>query len=159
MFVFSNIFYFSVVIMSISSPVTAPKPAPPPDPFPKFGADARAIVQEFEDLLKGKTPHDYVEIVLRLYFKSNSQRQGQLSLFVDPLDDLYRLQKSYAEVVAKAFQTDGSSERQKKLLKAGEPIRCLVCWLEDIWRAGIDGPQELRFAYGNKRLKWQRESI
>ncbi|PBK94134.1 hypothetical protein ARMGADRAFT_1029953 [Armillaria gallica] len=71
-FVFSNIFYFSVVIMNIFSPVTAPKPAPPPDPFPKFGADARAIMQEFEELLKGKMPHNYVEVVLRLYFKSNS---------------------------------------------------------------------------------------
>lgn len=68
--------YFTVVLTVDSRPVVVPKPTPPPDLFPKYGADARVIVQEFEDSLKGRTPHDYVELLLRLYFKSNSQRQG-----------------------------------------------------------------------------------
>ncbi|KAK0216560.1 hypothetical protein EDD85DRAFT_436346 [Armillaria nabsnona] len=142
-----------------SVPVVVPKPTPPPDLFPKYGVDARVIVQEFEDSLKGRTPHDYVELLLRLYFKSNSRRQGQLSLFVDPLDDLYRMQKNYTDIVTKALQADGPSEWQQKLARAGEPIGHLVHWLEDIWRAGIEGPQSLRLAYGKRRLKWQRESI
>ncbi|PBL04064.1 hypothetical protein ARMGADRAFT_1070548 [Armillaria gallica] len=142
-----------------SVPVAIPKPAPPPDLFPKYGADARVIVQEFEDYLKGRMPHDYVERLLCFYFKRNSRRQGQLMLFVDPLDNLYRMQKNYADVVAKALQTDSPSEQQQKLARAGEPIGQLVHWLEDIWHAGIDGPQNLRLAYGKRRLKWQRESI
>ncbi|KAK0437741.1 uncharacterized protein EV420DRAFT_1486907 [Desarmillaria tabescens] len=82
----------------------------------------------------------------------NSHRQGQLSLFVDPLDDLYQMQKNYAEIVTKALQSNGSSERQQKLACTGEPIGCLVRWLEDIWHVAIDGPEKLRLAYGKNRL-------
>ncbi|KAK0462325.1 uncharacterized protein EV420DRAFT_1477071 [Desarmillaria tabescens] len=105
--------------------VAVPKPAPLPDPFPKYRADARAVVQEFEDFLKGRTPHDY----------------------------------NYAEIVTKALQSDSSSERQQKLACTGEPIGCLVHWLEDIWHVAIDGPEKLRLAYGKNRLKWQQDSI
>lgn len=52
-------------------------------------------MEEFNDFLKGRTPHDYVEDCLRAYFQNKSQRQGQISLFVDPLDNLGWMQDGY----------------------------------------------------------------
>ncbi|KAK0466896.1 uncharacterized protein EV420DRAFT_1698898 [Desarmillaria tabescens] len=111
-------------------PVTIPMPAPPPDPFPKFDAEALTVLQEFEDFLVGKAPSDYVKSLLCRYFKDNSRRQGEIGLFVEPLDDLYEMQKAYESISAKALQTDGPSERQKKLESAGEKIGQLISWLE-----------------------------
>ncbi len=116
-------------------------------------------MEEFNDFLKGRTPHDYVEDRLRAYFQNKSQWQGQISLFVDPLDNLGWMQDGYTQIAAKALHADGPSKRQIKLAEAGQPIKCLVGWLEDIWHSAIDGPQELRLAYGKQRLRWQRDSI
>ncbi|KAK0237357.1 hypothetical protein EDD85DRAFT_791025 [Armillaria nabsnona] len=115
-------------------PITIPPPAPPPDPFPKFDAEASKVLQEFEVSLS----------LLCRYFKNNSHRQGEIGLFVEPLDNLYEMQKAYKSITAKALQTDGPSERQKKLESAGEKIGRLISWLEDIWHATIDGPYNLR---------------
>ncbi|KAK0239003.1 hypothetical protein EDD85DRAFT_951215 [Armillaria nabsnona] len=138
--------------------VTVPSPPPRPDPFPKFSAEGRAIVQEFEDFLLGKTPSSYVESLLGQYFKNKSRRQGQISIFVEPLDDLYRMRKAYASITAVALEADGPSDCQKVLETLGKPIELLISWLEDIWRAAIDGPYHLRIAYNRQKLAWQRES-
>ncbi|SJL13491.1 uncharacterized protein ARMOST_16935 [Armillaria ostoyae] len=142
----------------ISVPVTVPMVPPPPDPFPKFDAEASKILQQFEDFLVGKAPSDYVKFLLRCYFKDSSRRQGEIGLFMEPLDDLYKMQEAYRSISMKALQVDGPSERQKKLDCAGNKIGRLVSWLEDIWRAGIDGPYGLCVAYNRNRLVWQREA-
>ncbi|KAK0436811.1 uncharacterized protein EV420DRAFT_1487427 [Desarmillaria tabescens] len=116
----------------VSVPVAVPQPALCPDPFLKIRADATSLVQEFEDFLRGKDPHEYVEVLLRLYFKNNSRRQGQLSLFVDPLDALYRMQKAYTDITDKALQAIGPCERLEQLIQTGKLIGRLVMWLEDI---------------------------
>ncbi len=115
------------------------------------------VLQEFEDFLVGQAPSDYISSLLCCYFKNNSRWQGEIGLFVEPLDNLYEMQKVYKSITAKALQTDGPSERQKKLESAGEKIGRLISWLEDIWRAAIDGPYNLRVTYNNHRLAWQRE--
>ncbi|KAK0234815.1 hypothetical protein EDD85DRAFT_792807 [Armillaria nabsnona] len=141
-----------------SIPAIVPPPAPPPDAFPRFNAEASTVLQEFEDFLEGKVPSDYVKSLLGRYFKDNSRRQGEIGIFVEPLDDLYRMQTAYKDISVKALQADGPSKRQKKMECAGEKIGQLISWLEDIWRVAIDGPYGLRVAYNNHRLKWQREA-
>ncbi|KAK0481233.1 hypothetical protein IW261DRAFT_1418343 [Armillaria novae-zelandiae] len=79
-------------------PETAPKVPPPPDPFPKFNAEVLKILQQFEDFLVGKTPSDYVKSLLRCYFKDSSRRQGEIGLFVEPLDVLYKMQEAHSAV-------------------------------------------------------------
>ncbi|KAK0462679.1 hypothetical protein IW261DRAFT_1428097 [Armillaria novae-zelandiae] len=153
----ANSNHYEIVSAAVKVPSLSPSQAP--DPFLKISADARSLIQEFEDFLHGKDPHNYVETLLRLYFKSDSRRQGQLSLFADPLDALYRMRKAYGDIADKASQAVGSCEHLEALIQTGKPIGCLVLWLEDIWRAGSDGPQHLRLAYGRKRLAWQRDSI
>ncbi|PBK70545.1 hypothetical protein ARMSODRAFT_974470 [Armillaria solidipes] len=121
-----------------SIPVTMPPPAPPPDAFPRFDAEASTVLQEFEDFLEGKVPSDYVKSLLRRYFKDNSRQQGEIGIFVEPLDDLYRMQTAYKDISAKALQADGPSKCQKKMECAGEKIGQLISWLEDIWMIDSD---------------------
>ncbi|KAK0211961.1 hypothetical protein IW262DRAFT_1301413 [Armillaria fumosa] len=123
---------------------TVPKVPPPPDPFPKFDAEVLKILQQFEDFLVGKTPSDYVKFLLRCYFKDSSRRQGEIGLFVEPLDVLYKMQEAHRSISMKALRADGPSKRQKRLDCAGNGIGTLISWLEDIWRAGINGPYGLR---------------
>ncbi|KAK0463311.1 hypothetical protein IW261DRAFT_1427863 [Armillaria novae-zelandiae] len=120
-------------------PEMAPKVPPPPDPFPKFNAEVLKILQQFEDFLVSKTPSDYVKSLLRCYFKDSSRRQGEIGLFVEPLDVLYKMQEAHRSISMQALQADGPSKRQKRLDCAGNGIGTLISWLEDIWRAGIDG--------------------
>ncbi len=84
------------------------------------------VLQEFEDFLVGQAPSDYISSLLCRYFKNNSRWQGEIGLFVEPLDNLYEMQKVYKSITAKALQTDGPSERQKKLESAGEKIGQLI---------------------------------
>lgn len=135
-----------------------PPPAPPPDAFPRFNAEALTVLQEFDDFLDGKIPSDYVKSLLHRYFKDSSWWQGKIGIFVEPLDDLYRMQTAYKVISAKALQADGPSKRQEKMECAGERIGQLISWLEDIWHATIDGPYGLHIAYNNHRLTWQREA-
>ncbi len=102
--------------------------------------------------------HAYVESLLKAYFKSTSQRQGQIDVFVEPLHDLYELRDSYAEILAKSNEVEGSSARHRKLAQAGVPIKKVIEWVEDIWRCAIDGPGSLRQSYNTKRLAWQRDN-
>ncbi|KAK0501810.1 hypothetical protein EDD18DRAFT_1101526 [Armillaria luteobubalina] len=132
--------------------------SPPPDPFPKFDAEVLKILQQFEDFLVSKTPSDYVKFLLHCYFKDSSRRQGEIGLFVEPLDVLYKMQEAHRSISMKALQADGPSKRQKRLDCAGNEIGTLILWLEDIWRAGIDGPYGLRVAYNRNKLAWQREA-
>ncbi|KAK0484155.1 hypothetical protein EDD18DRAFT_1112057 [Armillaria luteobubalina] len=140
-------------------PETVPKVPPPPDPFLKFDAEVLKILQQFEDFLVGKMPSDYVKFLLHCYFKDSSQRQGEIGLFVEPLDVLYKMQEAHRSISTKALQADGPSKHQKRLDCAGNEIGTLISWLEDIWRAGIDGPYGLRIAYNRNKLAWQREDL
>ncbi len=137
--------------------MTVPTVPPPPDPFPRFNVEALKILQEFEDFLVSKVPSDYVKFLLRCYFKDSSRRQGEIGLFVEPLDILYEMKEAYGSISTKALQADGPSDRQKKLDCAGKKIGTLIWWLEDIWRAAIDGPYGLHVAYNRNTLAWQRE--
>ncbi|KAK0476377.1 hypothetical protein IW261DRAFT_1567058 [Armillaria novae-zelandiae] len=110
----------------ISVPETAPKVPPPPDPFPKFNAEVLKILQQFEDFLVGKTPSDYVKSLLRCYFKDSSRRQGEIGLFVEPLDVLYKMQEAHRSISMQALQADGPSKRQKRLDCAGNGIGTLI---------------------------------
>ncbi|KAK0183869.1 hypothetical protein F5146DRAFT_1007290 [Armillaria mellea] len=141
-----------------SIPVTEPLAAPLPDAFLRFDAEASTVLQECEDFLEGEVPFDYVMSLLSHYFKDNSWRQGEIGIFVEPLDDLYRMQTAYKDISTKALDVDGPSNCHKKMECAGETIRQLILWLEDIWHAGIDGPYGLHIAYNNCRLRWQREA-
>ncbi len=159
MYVHGSLKYFTAAKSDpTSSSITVPSPPPPPDPFPKLSAEGKAIVQEFEDFLAGRTPSSYVENLLGKYFKNSSRRQGQIAIFVEPLDDLYRMRKAYTSIAAKALETDGPSDHQKVLETSGKPIEQLISWLEDIWRAAIDGPYHLRISYNRRKLAWQRDS-
>ncbi|KAK0237945.1 hypothetical protein EDD85DRAFT_952113 [Armillaria nabsnona] len=109
-----------------SIPAIVPPPAPPPDTFPRFNAEASMVLQEFEDFLEGKVPSDYVKSLLSRYFKDNSWQQGEIGIFVEPLDDLYRMQTAYKDISVKVLQADGPSKRQKKMECAGEKIGQLI---------------------------------
>ncbi|KAK0227528.1 hypothetical protein IW262DRAFT_1292502 [Armillaria fumosa] len=135
-----------------------PKVPPPPDPFPKFDAEVLKILQQFEDFLVSKTPSDYVKFLLRCYFKDSSWQQGEIGLFVKPLDVLYKMQEAHRSISMKALRADGPSKCQKRLDCAGNGIGTLISWLEDIWRAGINGPYGLCVTYNRNRLAWQRET-
>ncbi|KAK0453024.1 uncharacterized protein EV420DRAFT_1482015 [Desarmillaria tabescens] len=142
------------------SPIAVTVPIPPPclHPFPKLSAESRAILQEFEDFIGGKTPSDYVEYLLGQYFKDKSRCQGQIAVFVEPLDSLYHMRKSYDSITAQALQADGHSDRQKELEKLGSPMVKLIFWLEDIWHVAVDGPYHLCISDNTWRLAWQKQS-
>ncbi|KAK0218632.1 hypothetical protein IW262DRAFT_1462104 [Armillaria fumosa] len=142
----------------ITPQVTPTKVPPPPDPFPKFNAEVLKILQQFEDFLVGKMPSDYIKFLLHCYFKDSSRQQGEIGLFVEPLDVLYKMQEAHRSISMKALQADGPSKCQKRLDCAGNGIGTLISWLEDIWHAGINGPYGLRVTYNRNRLAWQRET-
>ncbi|KAK0190155.1 hypothetical protein F5146DRAFT_1002325 [Armillaria mellea] len=118
-----------------ANPVTEPLAAPLPDAFLRFNAEASTVLQECEDFLEGEVPSDYVKSLLSHYFKDNSQQQGEIGIFVEPLDDLYRMQTAYKDISTKALDVDGPSNHHKKMECAGETIGQLISWLEDIWHA------------------------
>ncbi|PBK98292.1 hypothetical protein ARMGADRAFT_1026353 [Armillaria gallica] len=132
--------------------VMVPMVPSPPDPFPRFNVEALKILQEFEDFLVGKVPSDYVKFLLCCYFKDSSQQQGEIGLFVEPLDILYEMKEAYRSISTKALQADGPSDHQKKLDCAGKKIGTLIWWLEDIWHAAIDDPYGLCIAYNRNTL-------
>lgn len=96
---------------------------------------------------------------MRVYFKSNSKRQGQISVFVDPLQDLYELRDAYTKIQDQSLAAEGLSARHNSLVQAGGPITKVVEWVEDFWRCAIEGPRSLLRTYNMKRLAWQRDTI
>ncbi|SJL00984.1 uncharacterized protein ARMOST_04298 [Armillaria ostoyae] len=63
----------------------------PADIFPKLGTEAKVLQDRFEAFIQGMSIHAYVELLLKAYFKSILQCQGQIDVFVEPLHDLYEL--------------------------------------------------------------------
>ncbi len=116
---------------SIKAAPVAPLPLPA-DIFPTLGAEAKVLQDRFRTFIQGMSIHAYVESLLKAYFKSTSQCQGQINVFVEPLHDLYKLRDSYAEILAKSNEVEGSSARHHKLAQAGVPIKKVIEWVEDI---------------------------
>ncbi|PBK91047.1 hypothetical protein ARMGADRAFT_1032121 [Armillaria gallica] len=69
-------------------------PILPTDIFPKLSAEAKAFQDIFNSFIQGTSIGEYAESLLRVYFKSNLKCQGQISVFVDPLQDLYEDSRS-----------------------------------------------------------------
>lgn len=136
-----------------------PPPIPPTDIFPKLSAEAKALQDKFNSFIQGTSIGEYAESLLRVYFKSNSKRQGQISVFVDPLQDLYELRDAYTKIQDQSLAAEGLSARHNSLVQAGGPITKVVEWVEDFWRCAIEGPRSLLRTYNMKRLAWQRDTI
>ncbi|KAK0436513.1 hypothetical protein EV421DRAFT_1739473 [Armillaria borealis] len=87
-------------------------PIPPTDIFPKLSAEAKALQDKFNSFIQGTSIGEYAESLLRAYFKSNSKRQGQISVFVDPLQDLYELRDAYTKIQDQSLAAEGLSYKQ-----------------------------------------------
>ncbi|KAK0436072.1 uncharacterized protein EV420DRAFT_1487665 [Desarmillaria tabescens] len=141
----------------VNSPPSSKKPAPaqplpPVDLFLKLDAEANALQDKFNSFIQGVSISEYAESLLKAYFKSSSKRQGQIGVFVDPLQELYGLRDSYTKIEARSREVEGLSTRHNVLVQTGIPIHKVVEWVEDFWRCAIDGP-------GSLRLRKSSESI
>ncbi|KAK0435651.1 hypothetical protein EV421DRAFT_1740111 [Armillaria borealis] len=147
-----------------NSPPSSKKPAPPP-PLPlinlflKLNAEANALQDKFNSFIQGMSISEYAESLLKAYFKSSSKCQGQIGVFVDPLEELYDLRDSYTKTEARSREVEGLSARHKALAQAGIPIHRVVEWVEDFWRCAIDGPGSFLRMYNRRQLAWQRDTV
>ncbi|SJL18444.1 uncharacterized protein ARMOST_22033 [Armillaria ostoyae] len=147
-----------------NSPPSSKKPAPAPplplvDLFLKLNAEVNALRDKFDFFIQGMSISEYAESLLKAYFKSSSKCQGQIGVFVDPLEELYDLWDSYTKIEARSHEVEGLSARHKVLVQAGIPIHKVVEWVEDFWRCAIDGPGSLLNTYNRRRLAWQRDTV
>ncbi|KAK0471666.1 hypothetical protein IW261DRAFT_1424914 [Armillaria novae-zelandiae] len=133
-----------------SNNVPSPPPVPPTDSFPKLSAEAKALQDGFNSFIQGMSMHEYAKWLLKAYFKSNSQCQGQISVFADPLQDLYDLQGAYMKIQDRSLEAE---------VQAGRPINKVIEWVEDFWCYTSDSPGSLRCTYNARRLAWQRDTI
>ncbi|KAK0441478.1 uncharacterized protein EV420DRAFT_1650085 [Desarmillaria tabescens] len=150
---------YQVRTLPLSNNAAPVPPIPPTDIFPKLSAEARALQDKFNSFIQGTSIGQYAESLLRAYFKSNSKCQGQISIFVDPLQDLYELQDAYTTIQDQSLEVEGLSVRHNSLVQAGGPINKVIKWVEDFWHCTIDGPGSLLCTYNVKRLAWQRDTI
>ncbi|SJL13947.1 uncharacterized protein ARMOST_17398 [Armillaria ostoyae] len=133
-----------------------PPPPPPADVFPKLSSEAKVLQDDFNYFIGGVSLTGFVKHLLKKYFRSDSKHQGQIAVFVEPLDELYRFQKSYGCIVAQSLRIEGPSARHLALEQEGQLIGRAVEWVEDIWHCAIDGLGNLRLAYNRKLMAWQR---
>lgn len=137
---------------------SAPPPPPPPAPdvFPKLSDKAKVLWDDFDYFIGGVLLTSFVKHLLKRYFRLDSKRQGQITVFVEPLDELYQFKKSYGCIIVQSLRIKGSSARHLALEQEGQSIGRAIEWVEDIWRCAIDGPGNLRLAYNRKLMAWQR---
>ncbi len=133
-----------------------PPPPPPVDVFPKLSDEAKVLRDDFDYFIGGVSLTSFIKHLLKKYFRSDSKCQGQIAVFVEPLDELYRFQKSYGCIIAQSLRIKGPSTRHLGLEQEGQSIGRAVEWVEDIWRCAIDGPGNLRLAYNRQLMAWQR---
>ncbi|PBK73749.1 hypothetical protein ARMSODRAFT_972132 [Armillaria solidipes] len=140
------------------------KPAPPP-PLPlinlflKLNAKVNALQDKFNSFIQSMSISEYTESLLKAYFKSSSKCQGQIDVFIDPLEELYDLHDSYTKTEARSHEVEGLSARHKALAQAGIPIHRVVEWVEDFWCCTIDGPGSFLHMYNRRQLAWQRDTV
>ncbi len=102
-----------------------------------------ALQENFNLFIQGISISEYAKSLLKAYFKLSSKHQGQISVFVDSLEELYDLQDSYTKIETRSHELEGSSARHKALAQAGIPIHKVVEWVEDFWHCAIDDPGSL----------------
>ncbi|KAK0463399.1 hypothetical protein IW261DRAFT_1427578 [Armillaria novae-zelandiae] len=142
-----------------SNNVPPPPPVPPTNSFPKLSVKAKALQDGFNSFIWGMSMHEYAKWLLKAYFKLNSQCQGQISVFADPLQDLYDLWGAYMKIQDRSLEAEGLSARHNSLVQAGRPINKVIEWVEDFWCYASDSPGSLWHTYNVRRLAWQRDTI
>ncbi|SJL15794.1 uncharacterized protein ARMOST_19299 [Armillaria ostoyae] len=117
----ATVHYPKSMKVKLASP-PLPPPPPPADVFPKLSDEAKVLWDDFDYFIGDMSLTSFIKHLLKKYFRSDSKRQGQIAVFVEPLDELYRFQKSYGCIVAQSLRIEGPSARHLALEQEGQSI-------------------------------------
>ncbi|PBK59518.1 hypothetical protein ARMSODRAFT_1027368 [Armillaria solidipes] len=139
---------------SSSTPATsAEQPSSQCREVVRLAVRAKRIQHDFEEFTCGLDAVKYAESLIQAYF---AEGDGKINVFTDPLEHTYEFQRLYDDVLKDLLQAEGCTPRRDAVEKAGQPIKDVISFLEDIWCVAIEGRTELCLAYKRGRLIWQR---